>query len=184
MFEVGDKVWLSGKNINTTRPTKKLDVLWHGPFAVEKVVSRSAYKLKLTKSYAKLYPVFHVSLLRRHHPDEIAERPQLERPEPELVGDHEEYQVSEVLNSRLRNRRLEYLVSFKGYGPEENEWLPEENLENAKEAIAEFRHKNPGAPRRISATVMNELMFRAYENLTQPPPSAPITSVTRRGVES
>ena len=41
-FEVGDKVWLSGKNIHTTRPTKKLDVLWHGPFAVEKVVSRNA----------------------------------------------------------------------------------------------------------------------------------------------
>lgn len=183
-FEVGDKVWLSGKNINTTRPTKKLDVKWHGPFAVEKVVSRNAYRLGLTKAYSKLYPVFHVSLLRRHHPDEISERLQLDRPEPELVGDHEEYQVNQVLNSRLRSRRLEYLVSFKGYGPEENEWLPEENLENAKEAIADFRRKNPGAPRRISAVVMNELMFRAYENLTQPPPSAPISSITRRGVES
>ena len=30
-YNVGDKVWLSSKNIKTTRPMKKLDNKWLGP---------------------------------------------------------------------------------------------------------------------------------------------------------
>jgi len=183
-FVSGDKVWLDGRNIKTTRPTKKLDDRWFGPFKVEKPVSRNAYKLKLTKAFAQLYPVFHVSLLRRCHPDQITERPQPSRPDPELVGDHLEYEIDKVLDSKLVRSHLHYLVSFKGYGPEENLWLPEENI-TAPEAIADFRRLNPSAPRRISANVMKELMFRKYENLTTPStPVAPINTITRRATKS
>ena len=171
-FEVGDKVWLDSRNIKTTRPTKKLDDRWYGPFPIEKVLSRNAYKLKLTKAFAKLHPVFHVSRLRKWTADEVAERPRSLRPEPELVDDELEYEVEEILNSRFVRGRVEYLVKFKGYGPEENEWLPPENI-SAPQFIADFHRQNPSAPRRVSREVMQALMFRKYENLTQPHPNPP-----------
>ena len=46
-YEVGDKVWLNAQNYTTTRPTKKLDHKWLGPFVIEKVVSPAAVKLHL-----------------------------------------------------------------------------------------------------------------------------------------
>ena len=148
------------------------------------MTSRNAYKLKLTKAFAKLYPVFHVSLLRRFHPDPIAERPQPTHPEPELIEGELEYEIDKVLDSKMMHRKLHYLVSFKGYGPEENEWLPAENI-TAPGAIADFHRQNPSAPRRVSEQVMRSLMFRQYENLTQPQPSPPpIHTISRRVAES
>src|SRR5882672_6817285 len=47
LYAVGDKVWLNGKNITTTHPMKKLDHKWLGPYPVDNVISRSAYRLKL-----------------------------------------------------------------------------------------------------------------------------------------
>jgi len=51
LYEVGDKVWLNGHNIMTTRPTKKLDHKWLGPYLIEKVISQSTYWLKLPSSF-------------------------------------------------------------------------------------------------------------------------------------
>jgi len=38
-FQVGNLVMLSGRNIKTRRPSKKLDHKNHGPFQIEKIVS-------------------------------------------------------------------------------------------------------------------------------------------------
>jgi len=38
-FQVGDKVWLSSKNIHTTRPTKKLDY----PFICQTILTTFAF---------------------------------------------------------------------------------------------------------------------------------------------
>ncbi|MBW0512796.1 hypothetical protein O181_052511 [Austropuccinia psidii MF-1] len=46
-FQPGDKVWLSSKNIKTTRPTKKLSERWLGPFEDLKKIGSHAYHLKL-----------------------------------------------------------------------------------------------------------------------------------------
>jgi hypothetical protein len=64
-FEVGDKVWLSAKHIQTARPLKKLDYKRLGPFKVTKVINRNAYRLELPYSM-KVHNVFHVSLLDRY----------------------------------------------------------------------------------------------------------------------
>ncbi|MBW0511347.1 hypothetical protein O181_051062 [Austropuccinia psidii MF-1] len=59
----GDEVWLASKNINTTRPTKKLPERWLGPFEVLKKIGSHAYHLKLPSQWKYVHPVFHVSLL-------------------------------------------------------------------------------------------------------------------------
>ncbi|MBW0557420.1 hypothetical protein O181_097135 [Austropuccinia psidii MF-1] len=45
VFNPGDMVWLSSKNIKSTRPTKKLSERWLRPFPILKKVSTHAYHL-------------------------------------------------------------------------------------------------------------------------------------------
>ena len=45
VYKVGAKVWLNAQNYTTTRPTKKLDHKWLGPFVIKKVISPAAVKL-------------------------------------------------------------------------------------------------------------------------------------------
>jgi len=80
LYEVGDKVWLNGHNITTTRTTKKLDHKWLGPYLIEKVISWSLYWLKLPPSFGKTHLVFSVTLLRPYYADTITEQLQCDPP--------------------------------------------------------------------------------------------------------
>ena len=51
LYAVGDKVWLNGQNITMTHPMKKLDHKLLGLYQVDKVISQSAYSLKLPLSF-------------------------------------------------------------------------------------------------------------------------------------
>ena len=65
----------------------------------------------------------------------------------ELEEDDEpEYEVEEVLDSRVRWRHLEYLVKWKGYDAAHNSWEPFANLQNAKRIITRFHKNHPDAP--------------------------------------
>jgi len=63
LYIVGDKVWLNGQNITMTHPMKKLDHKWLGPNPIDKVISQSAYQLKLPSSFSQTHPIFSVTLL-------------------------------------------------------------------------------------------------------------------------
>jgi hypothetical protein len=67
-FRVGDKVWLSAKNLTTEQPSKKLDYKRLGPFNIVQKVNKLAYKLKLLLSL-KVHPVVSTSWLEKVKPD-------------------------------------------------------------------------------------------------------------------
>ncbi len=46
--------------------SKKLAQKYVGPFKIDKVISRVAYKLVLPSELGKLHDVFHVSMLKPH----------------------------------------------------------------------------------------------------------------------
>ena len=52
-----------------------------------------------------------------------------------------EYEVNKILGERKNRGRTEFLINWKGYGSEENQWEPEQNVKNAKKAIKLFRNK-------------------------------------------
>jgi hypothetical protein len=58
-----------------------------------------------------------------------------------------QWEVRVVLDSRLHGRwkKLQYLISWEGYGPEENSWEPVENLQNASNAVKDFHRLHPDA---------------------------------------
>jgi hypothetical protein len=78
-----------------------------GPFKIIAQVNPVTYRLELLPTMY-LYPVFHVSLLEFYKKSQIPSRiPLLPRP---IEIDHDmEYEVEEILDSRLRYQCLEYV---------------------------------------------------------------------------
>ena len=64
---------------------------------------------------------------------------------PEIVNGEEEFIVEEILDSRVINRKLHYLVKWEGYRIEHNSWEPADDV-HALECVADFHWKHPGAP--------------------------------------
>ncbi|KAK3573020.1 hypothetical protein QTP86_012243 [Hemibagrus guttatus] len=129
-YQPGQKVWLSTRDIKLRLPCRKLSPRFIGPFTIVCQINPVTYRLQLPPEY-KMHPVFHVSLLKPHHSSVLpstepgaAEEPPL----PLLVDDGTAYLVKEILDSWCRGGRLEYLVDWEGYGPEEWSWVPRDNI--------------------------------------------------------
>jgi hypothetical protein len=150
-FQKGDRVWLRSVNVRTERQSRKLDWKRLGPFTVIERIGTQAYRLDLPKSM-KIHPVFHVILLEPYKESDIPGRVQ-EPPPPVVIEDDVEYEVEEILDSRISRRRLLYLVKWKGYPESENSWEPVINVKNASLLIKQFhahyleKSKGLGGPR-------------------------------------
>ena len=98
-YKIGDKVWLSTKNLNINRPTRKLAERQLGPFTIVKIISPNAMKLKLPSSF-RIHDVINVSRLRPYKPPTPGQM--TTPPEPIEIEGEPEYEVEEVLDSRLK----------------------------------------------------------------------------------
>ena len=152
----GDRVLLSTEHlpVKDAERTRKLIGKYVGPFPVRRVVSKVAYELELPPSMKQLHPVFHVSKLKVYQ-DGAAQWPErsqhdLIRPPPEIINQdgEEEWEVEKILKKRIRQtgsrkaqRRVEYLVLWRGYPEWEATWEPEAHLENASKAIEEYEKR-------------------------------------------
>ncbi|MBW0533062.1 hypothetical protein O181_072777, partial [Austropuccinia psidii MF-1] len=105
IFNPGDMVWLSSKSIKSTRPSKKLSERWLGPFPILKKISTHTYHLKLPSQWKSIHPVFHISLLEPVKTSTIPNRHQ-EPPPPIIIEEEEEWEVSQILDSKLKRRKL------------------------------------------------------------------------------
>ena len=114
-----------------------------------KVWLNRAYRLKLTPSMSKMHNVFHVSLLTPYLPNPFPSR-SLPSPPPILIENQIEYEVQDILDVRKSRNRLQYLVSWRGHGPQSNTWEPFSNLTNCSELIDEFYARFPKKPRPVS----------------------------------
>lgn len=141
----GSKVYISSKFIATKRPMKKLDHKRYGPYEVIEAISSHAYRIRLPASL-KIHNVFHIDMLELHQDDPFLSRAQAPGPIVESPYD-DEYEIDEIIDSRIRRKRFEYLIKWKGYsGPEGQDWTSLEDLGNADEAQEEFHTKFPDKP--------------------------------------
>jgi hypothetical protein len=98
-FHIGDHVWLLRQNIQTKRPSRKVDYQRLGPFKILAQVNPVSYRLELPPTM-HIHPVFHVSLLELYKKSQIPS--QIPPPPPPSETDHDmEYEVEEILDSRL-----------------------------------------------------------------------------------
>ena len=148
---MGDQVYFKSEHIRTTRPSKKLAEKYLGPFEVIARPGRQSYTLRLPQHLRSIHPVFHVSQLEPHTTSTIPN--QSEPPPPPITVDGElEYEIAEVLDSKIDNRRrtckLLYLVRWSGYEgtDEETLWILATELDNAQEAVLDFHAQYPSKP--------------------------------------
>jgi len=160
-YKSGDKVYLDASDIQTNRPSRKLSHRRLGPFPIVRKVGNGAYLLRLPPSMSRLHPVFNVVKLTPAPTDPIEGRRPHPPPLPEIVDGEEEWIVEEILDSKMMNRKLRYLVKWEGFGVEHNSWEPWDNL-HAPESVADFHRKHPGAARRIRAMDFNSIPFQSY----------------------
>ncbi|MBW0546414.1 hypothetical protein O181_086129 [Austropuccinia psidii MF-1] len=93
------------------------------------------------------YPVFHVSLLEPVKQSSIPNLNQLPPP-PALVEEQEEWEVAQVLDSKLKGGKLWYPVEWKGFSedPERTTWEPASSLTNSPDLFKDFHSLYPDKP--------------------------------------
>lgn len=117
-----------------------------------------------------------MSRVRPYNKSEIPGQEPEPAPPVEIEGELE-YEVEEILDSRVYRRQFQYLIKWKGYTAEHNSWEPVSNVGNAKDAISEFHRKHPSAPRRIQLMKQGmplsqeefAKLFKPFSNYTDTP---------------
>ncbi|CAJ0956511.1 unnamed protein product [Ranitomeya imitator] len=140
LFAVGDMVWLSSRNLRLKIPSKKPGPKFVGPFKVVQVVNTAAVRLDIASSW-RINSVFLVSLLKKvDTPDKEA------MPTVPPVDEDGEFEISCILDSGWHRGGLQYLVSWKGFGPEDNSWVKAEDIW-ASRLIKAFYRRFPNKAR-------------------------------------
>ena len=160
-YQIGDKVWLEGHNLNTTHPSSKLVPRCYGPFPITHVVSRMSYQLKLPSQW-KLHDVFHATLLTPYKETALNGQ-SYQEPTPDLVNGQPEWEVESILRVRRRCNQLQFLVQWKGFREAHNSWEPEKNI-HVDELIEDFYKRHPLAIH----TTQSPLIIRSTMMSTTP----------------
>lgn len=132
-FKRGDMVALSTRNLRMKGSTRKLAPRFIGPFRVLDSVGKQAYRLGLPAQYSRLHNVFPVQLL-----EPWKSRTGEPLPLPDLEDD-EEWEVEEVKAEEHLDGDLHFLVKWKGWPSEYNQWVPEADMEHAQGRIQQFK---------------------------------------------
>jgi len=57
---------------------------------------------------------------------------------PDIINEEEEYEVEEIRKYQKKKQGTQYLIHWKGYGNEHNQWIAESELPHAKGMIKDY----------------------------------------------
>ncbi len=142
-FKEGNMVFLSSKNIVSTRPSKKLADKKYGPFKVTKVVNGD-YQLQLPVTF-RIHDVFHPSLLSLAATNPLPGQ-KTTPPPPTDVNGQKEFGLEEILDSRTYYGRLQYRCKWEGPKDEKDEtWYNADDgeFDNSQDLVEDFHRRYP-----------------------------------------
>ncbi len=163
-YKPGDQVLLMMKNHRKKggEGVRKLKPRFTGPYPVVEMPSATTVRLILPAQWARVHPVFHVSLVKPYKaPTEHHTAARANKPGPPPVAWEEGepvYQVEQIIDSRQvsvrsgRNTKngkkplakaWEYLVRWSGHGPDQDTWEPRfPTLEDCGLSIRKYKETN------------------------------------------
>ncbi|XP_027067330.1 uncharacterized protein [Coffea arabica] len=100
---------------------KKLQRKFVGPYKVTQHVGNVVYKLELPPSLSRIHNVFHVSMLKKYHPDppHILQSENIEIDEA-LTYEEKLVKLLDLKVKELRNKRIPLMkVLWRNHGQEE-----------------------------------------------------------------
>jgi len=119
---------------------KKLDQKRYRPFRISKDIGLGAFQLELPEGWM-IYNVFNEDLLTKCKALQFKGQHMDPAPPPTIINEEEEYEVKEVWKHRKRGRGTQYLIHWKGYGDEHDQYIAEIRLPHVKEAIEDYWSK-------------------------------------------
>ncbi|XP_071917037.1 uncharacterized protein [Coffea arabica] len=132
-FAVGDLAFLKITPLKASLMSgkgKKLQPRFVGPYNIIQRVGNVAYKLELPPSLSRIHNVFHVSMLKKYHPDpsHILQSESIEIDET-LTYEEKPVELLDRKMKELRNKRIPLVkVLWRNHGIEEATWEVEEAI--------------------------------------------------------
>ena len=136
-LKVRDNMWLENKNIHLNQLSKKLDNKKYGPFRISKDIGLGAFQLEFLEGWI-IHNVFNEDLLTQYVEPKFKEQHEEPAPPPMIINEEEEYKVEKVRKYRKCGRETQYLVHWKGYRDEHDQWIVEMGLPHTKEGIEDY----------------------------------------------
>ena len=111
-----------------------------GPYEIIRKVSSLAYELKLPPKM-RCHPVFHVSLLEPYYENGFKSRTNNKWKNIHLNTDLVLKIPNKIINMKILNGKKFYLMTYKGYDHNENEWVEESQIFD-QQLIQEYLRRN------------------------------------------
>jgi hypothetical protein len=135
IYNIDDKVLLNVKNIIFTKSFKKLNYKYYDSYKIIESIKKQVYRLKLSFLLKEIHNVFHVSLLESHLYDSTKTLELLSIIE---VDDENQYEIDEVLDTRIRYEKFQYLIRWKEYSKFDNQWIVVEDMKESQNLIRSY----------------------------------------------
>ena len=126
-FKIGDLVWLYSKPSTLKKGSKKLSLLWKGPYKIALIISNTQVVLK-DLEYHRLKQPVHISWLKCYT---IPRKPwKCEKDSRWIPGrDQNIYEVERILDDRVdRFHKKWYKLRWKDCAPSDDSWVEEKDL--------------------------------------------------------
>ena len=107
------------------------------PFKISKDIGLGVFQLELPKGWA-IHNLFNEDLLTQCVEPKFKEQHKDPTPPPMIINEEEEYKVEEVRKHRKCGRETQYLIHWKGYGDEHDQWIAKMGLPYTKEMIEDY----------------------------------------------
>jgi hypothetical protein len=149
-WEVGDMVYVKTKSWKIERPSRKLAHVMAGPY---KVLEKKGHSYLIDfPPHIKVHPVIPPERIRKAAADPLPGQFVDPDPPTAAVDGVDEWEVDEIVASRLHYGKLQYRICWKGHDLD-NQWYYAEDVRYCPHKVQAFHKANPeaaGPPKRLA----------------------------------